>query len=254
MRIAVIVVAAALAATLAVAFAMSARAQQLVADLSSHLIAISTGFTGTEVVLFGATDGPGDVAVVVTGPRVPVTVRRKHRVVGVWINGSSAVFPQTPSFYMVATSRPLDQLADRAMLERHQIGLAHLPLEMEVAASLAPSRAREFREALIRNKQKLGLYGTDAGPVTFLGERLFRTNLYFPANVPTGLYRVEVFLIQGGEVVSAQTTPLVVSKVGFSAEVFEFASGQPVAYGIVAIIGALAGGWIAAAAFRKVQA
>jgi hypothetical protein len=32
-----------------------ARAQALVADLTSHLVAITTGFTGTSVVLFGAT-------------------------------------------------------------------------------------------------------------------------------------------------------------------------------------------------------
>ena len=37
-------------------------AQPLEADLSSHLVAITTGFTGSEVVLFGAVDGPGEIA------------------------------------------------------------------------------------------------------------------------------------------------------------------------------------------------
>ena len=36
------------------------KAEPLVADLSNHLIAITTGFTGAQVLLFGATDGPGD--------------------------------------------------------------------------------------------------------------------------------------------------------------------------------------------------
>ncbi|HEY1432673.1 MAG TPA: TIGR02186 family protein, partial [Stellaceae bacterium] len=40
-------------------WASVARAEGLVADLTSHLIAITTGFTGASVVLFGATDGPG---------------------------------------------------------------------------------------------------------------------------------------------------------------------------------------------------
>ena len=40
-----------------------ARAQPLVADLSSHLISIRTDFVGTEVLLFGATEGEGDVIV-----------------------------------------------------------------------------------------------------------------------------------------------------------------------------------------------
>ena len=46
----------------------AARAEGLVADLTSHLIAITTGFTGASVVLFGATDGPGNVIVAVRGP------------------------------------------------------------------------------------------------------------------------------------------------------------------------------------------
>ncbi len=230
--------------------AATARAQQLVADLSSHLIAINTGFTGTEVVLFGTTEGVGDVAIVVTGPRGSVTVRRKDRVAGIWVNAESVRFEQVPGYYMVATNRPLDQFVGRPVLERHQIGLPHLqlgPREQRSAAELAV-----FRAALIRNKQRAGLYGITLGQVTFLGERLFRTNIFFPANVPTGLYNVEALLIRDGEVVSAQTTPLVVSKVGFSAEIYDFARNQPVAYGVAAVIGAVAAGWLAGAAFRRV--
>lgn len=241
---------AVLAALLTMFTAAGARAQQLVADLSSHLIAITTGFTGTEVVLFGSTDGPGDVAVVVTGPRTVATVRRKARIAGIWVNRDKVVFDQVPSFYVVATNRPLEQFVRAPVLERHQVGLAHLrmePKEPPAAGTLA-----EYRAALIRTKQRAGLYGVTLGQVTFLGERLFRTNIYFPANVPTGLYNVEVFLIRDGDVLSAQTTPLVVSKVGFSAEVFEFARSQPFSYGLAAVLGALAAGWLAGTIFRRV--
>ncbi len=236
--------------TIAAMVAGTVWAQQLVADLSSHLIAITTGFTGTEVVLFGTTDGAGDVAIVVTGPRGPVTVRRKDRIAGIWLNARSVRFEQVPSFYMVATNRPLDQFVTKPVLERHQIGLPNLQLGPR--EQLAPEQLALFRSALIRNKQRAGLYGITLGQVSFLGERLFRTNIFFPANVPTGLYNVEAMLIREGEVVSAQTTPLVVSKVGFSAEVFDFARNQPVFYGVAAVIGAIAAGWLAGAAFRRV--
>ena len=42
--------------------------QPLVADLSAHEISITTGFSGTELLLFGATEGEGDVIVVIRGP------------------------------------------------------------------------------------------------------------------------------------------------------------------------------------------
>jgi uncharacterized protein (TIGR02186 family) len=230
----------------------AAWAQSLVADLSNHLIAINTGFVGTDVVLFGAVDGPGDVAVVVQGPPTEVMVRRKARVAGIWINAASMEFQQVPSFYSVATNRPLEQIIGDAVLARHEIGLGHLRLAPLSPGRASPDRIREFREALIRNKQEEGLYGKALGQVAFLGERLFRTNVYFPANVPTGAYTVSVFLIRDGDVVSAQTTPLTVSKVGFSAEIFEFAMRQSTFYGISAIIFAVAAGWLAGAIFRKV--
>lgn len=230
------------------ASARPASAQDLIADLSSHLIAITTMFTGGEVVLFGAAQGRGEVAAVVTGPRGPVTVRMKDRTVGLWVNRKNVTYPQAPGYYAVASSAPLDQLAPRSVLERHGLGVAHMRLEP--ARALPPEQAKEFRAALIRNKARHGLYQTDVAQVQFLGGGLFRVNIRFPADVPTGLYTVEVFLLQDGEVVGAQTTPLTVTKSGFSAEVYEFAVGQPEMYGVAAVTLALAAGWLAGLAFR----
>jgi uncharacterized protein (TIGR02186 family) len=226
-----------------------AAAQDLVADLSSHLIAINTGFVGTDVVLFGAIDRPGDVVVVVRGPDQEAVVRRRGRVAGLWLNVQSAEFADVPAFYVVAASEPIEDIVTAPERARHQIGLADLRLEPE--AGLPPEQRTVFRDALIRNKQELGVYGTAVGQVSFLGERLFRTNVYFPANVATGLYTVSAYLVRDGQVVSAQTTPLVVSKVGFSAEIFEFAQRESLYYGLLAVVGAVMAGWLAAAAFRR---
>src|SRR5260370_8304669 len=68
------------------------RAEGLVADLTNHLIAITTGFTGASVVLFGATDGPGDVVVAVRGPEREMTIRRKNRIAGIWVNTHESPF------------------------------------------------------------------------------------------------------------------------------------------------------------------
>ena len=222
----------------------------LVADLSDHLVAITTGFTGTDVVLFGAIDGPGDVAVTVQGPQGDVVVRRKDRIAGIWLNSASLTFQRVPSYYSVATNRPLELFVDDSVLARHEIGLEFLRLVP--AEAVPPAVETRFRRALIRRKIEQGLYSSVSREVTFLGERLFRTNMFFPSNVPTGLYTVSAYLIRDGDVITAQTTPLVVSKTGFSAEVFEFAQGQSVLYGIIAIIGAVAAGWTASAIFRKV--
>jgi uncharacterized protein (TIGR02186 family) len=108
-----------------------------------------------------------------------------------------------------------------------------------------------FRKALIRNKEREGLFATGGDNITFLGGQLFRTRLHFPANVPTGFYDVEVFMLQEGRVVHAQTTPLIVRKAGLGADVFLFAHNYSAIYGIIAVLLAVAAGVIAAFVFRK---
>lgn len=226
-----------------------ARAQQIVADLSRHLVAITTGFVGTEVLLFGATDGEGDVVVVVRGPERREVVRRKARIGGIWINQQELAFAGAPAFYAVAASKPVDDILSKRLRARHRIGIDYL--ELRAAKQVDEKPLTQFRAGLVRNKIRQGLYLDKPGKLTFLGNRLFRTKLYFPANVPTGTYTVKIFLVREGRVVSAQTSPLLISKVGLGAEVYRFAHKYSILYGIIAILIALAAGWTAGVVFRK---
>jgi uncharacterized protein (TIGR02186 family) len=223
--------------------------EPLVADLSNHLVAITTGFSGATVLLFGAVEGPGDVVVVVRGPSQAETVRRKERFFGIWINRAQAVVSDVPVYYRVAASRPLAEAVSPAVLDRHQIGVDHLDLKVR-RKDLSASDA-DYRKAVLRLKEKAGLFSSQTGTVGFVGGRLFRTEMDFPANVPTGTYTVEVYLLYRGEIVSAQTTPLIISKTGVGAEVFDFAYRQAALYGLSAVLLAALAGWLGAVAFKR---
>ena len=225
-------------------------AKPLVADLSNSVVEISTGFVGADVLLFGATDGPGDVIMVIEGPPHDVVARRKIRVGGIWVNGPEMAFDGVPSFYRIGASRPLDQIADAGELARHGIGLDNLALGPRVAAPL--DRVAIYRVALIRAKQEAELYGREVGTVAFTGERLFRIGLHFPANVRTGSYHVRLFLLRDGRVISEERRRIDIDRIGVGAQIFTFAHAQPAAYGIVAILIALMAGWLAGVVFRKV--
>lgn len=222
----------------------------LIADLSEHQIQITTGFVGTDVLLFGTVDLGSNVVVVVRGPEEQTTVWRKSRFAGIWVNDRRVIFERVPSFFAVRSSAPLAEIASETTRMRHGMGAEFLRLRPE-EDTIGEATVSAFRNALIRNKEREGLFATGGDQITFLGGQLFRTRLHFPANVPTGFYDVEVFMLQDGRVVHAQTTPLIVRKAGLGADVFFFAHNYSAIYGIIAVLLAVAAGVIAAFVFRK---
>src|SRR3546814_14912586 len=102
------------------------------------------------------------------------------------------------------------------------MGAEYLRLRPRPEENETEAQVAIFREALIRNKERDGLFATTGEDITFLGGQLFRTRLHFPANVPTGFYDVEVFMLQERRVVHAQTTPQTVRTDGLGAAVFSF--------------------------------
>jgi uncharacterized protein (TIGR02186 family) len=230
----------------------TARASGFIADLSHHLIAITTAFTGSNVLLFGALDDPGsDVVVVVRGPDTSTAVRRKNRIGPVWLNTDEMTFSAVPSFYAIAASAPLGDIVAPDEQRRFRIGVGNLGLRPEASGDRSALEISEFREALVRNKEKVGLYAAEIAPVRFLGDKLFRTTLAFPANVPPGNYQIEVLQLRDGFVAGAQTSVLVISKVGLEAEIYDAARTQPAIYGLVSVILAVGAGWSAGIFFRK---
>lgn len=229
-------------------------AQPIVTDLSEHLISITSNFTGTDLLLFGAVHaevaGSGEVVVVIRGPRKRVVVRRKDRFAGIWMNVESVRYNNVPGFYLVTSTKELSEIAPEAVLARHEIGLDHLQLRGRPERRGAKID-RAYREAVIRNMKRAGLYRERFGDIRFLGETLFRTEIHFPVNVPSGTYTAEVFLITDGRVVSAQSTPIFIDKTGLERRIHSFAHQSPAIYGLLAVLLALAAGWAAGAAFRK---
>ncbi|HWB48810.1 MAG TPA: TIGR02186 family protein [Stellaceae bacterium] len=234
---------------LALLSAAPSRAEIVAADLSSHSIAITTGFTGASVVLFGATDGLADVVAVVRGPDRDVTVWEKGKVAGIWANTDSVTFVGIPSFYAVAATRPLADALSPGAAALYKIGSDNLKFETKFPTD--PERAKRFARALIDVRKRTGVFSSSHEKIAFLGDRLFRTTFFFPANIPTGSYLVEVFLVRDKDVVGGQTTPLVVSKVGVDAAVFNFAHSDALAYGAIAVMMAVMAGWIASLPFRN---
>jgi uncharacterized protein (TIGR02186 family) len=229
-----------------------AAAKGIVADVDDHLVEITTDFAGQDILVFGAIDGPGDVILVMRGPAGRVAVHQKDRFAGIWVNAESIEFDDVPSLYGVASSRPLFEILPNEVLDRYQLGVGRLRFE---TAEEQPYGIGSFRIALVQQKRKQGLFADRVGRVTFIGETLFRANLHLPSNVPTGTFLIDVYLVRDGRIVDAQNMPLVISKVGFGADLYKYANARSIAprfgYGVAAVLVSLLTGWLAHLAFRK---
>lgn len=221
----------------------------LIADLSDHLVAITTGFAGKELLIFGTVEEGGDIVVTVRGPGRDITMHRKESVLGLWLNTASFSFVGAPSFYAIAATKPLADLASEGELERLKVGLDHMILTPKGRASA--NLAEEWADAFVRAKQRAGLYGEGMGEVTMISGKLFRARIVLPTNVPTGTYLIDAYQFVDGQAVAAQSLPLVVSKIGMEAEIYDFAQEQGALYGLSAIGVALLAGWLAHLVFRR---
>ena len=111
-----------LAASLAFASLALASASKpvLVPDVSARNIEIRYTFAGAQLLLFGAILYPSgripadrpEIVVVVKGPAEPIIVREKQRIAGIWMNADSSRFRSAPSFYAVASSKPIGKVVD----------------------------------------------------------------------------------------------------------------------------------------------
>ena len=228
----------------------------LVSDLSRRQIEIRYSFAGADLLLFGAIDRPDnadpdariDIAVVVRGPEIPIVVRKKTRVAGIWMNTESMLFVNAPGYYAVATTTPLDEITDSDTLDAYGIGFDHLQLAITQRAT--PEENNIFRAALVRNKARESLFQQSIGGVQLREGALFRTDVSLPASVPVGDYVAEVFLFEKGELVSRHATPLNVDKSGFERAIYNFAQTRPALYGLTAVLIALTAGWIAGTVAR----
>ena len=247
----------ALGATLAVT---PAQAEKLIVSVSNHRVTVTPNYSGEELVLFGSVEKDAntpanrtyDLVVTVAGPRADMVTRRKERRFGIWINTDYRQFLKVPSYLALFSNRPFDAIASPEVQRRQQLGLNNVLLTQRVGgdyADVVPDDA--FRSAFVRLRRQHGLYREETSAVTFLTPTLFRTGIPLPAEVPIGLYNVEIKLFADGALVAKTETAFEIVKVGFEQFVATTAQQHGFVYGLITAFMALMTGWMASIVFRK---
>ena len=232
------------------------------ADVSARNVPVTSSFHGTEIVIFGAVDnsqqpsaesGYYDVLIVVEGVPGRIVVRRKNNVAGLWLNTSSATFDVVPSYYAIASTRPIDEITTEEFRATHGVGFQHLRFMPAFGQpqALSTEDLREFKQAIIRLKQKQGLYIQDNFRVAFIGKSLFRATIELPANVTVGPFDTRVYLFHDEKLLSQYSVRLNLEREGLERYLHRFAFGSPTLYGLVTVALAIAAGLVASTVFGR---
>ena len=236
----------------------AARDPILVPEISQHEIQVRQGFKGTELLLFGAILTPEgtraaqayDIVVVLSGPPRSIVLREKQKVAGVWINAASSDFRSAPTFFAVASNRPIADIVDERTAAIYELGLPWL--QLSPIGAIDPDRQRRFAAGLVDLMRRQGLYQQDEDAVSVSGGVLYQARIDLPSTVQTGTYTAETFAISRGKVVTAASTTVEVRKEGFERFVAVTAERNSFWYGVFAVLMSVGMGWVAGRLFALV--
>ncbi|MDC1133554.1 TIGR02186 family protein [Alphaproteobacteria bacterium] len=227
---------------------------QIVADLSQDNVEISTDFLGAKILLFGAYEGKkgDDIIIVVTGPKGLVTVQKKEKVFGVWVNTQKINYINAPKYLNILSNRDINDILNQRTRKIAEIGLNNLNVRIQPGKVVSKEKEKIWRKALTRNMLKSKLWSLNENSVYLNKNVLFRSYLTLPSNVPTGIFNVKILHYRNNKLISKETSTINVLKSGISAEIYNIAQNYSTLYGIFAVLLAVLIGWITNLIFRKI--
>jgi uncharacterized protein (TIGR02186 family) len=240
---------------LAALFLSGQREPILVPEVSQSRIEVRQGFTGANLLLYGAIIAPGrqrtdyDIVVVLKGPSEAIRLREKERFAGIWMNAGSTDFRSAPSFFAVASSKPVEELVDERTAAIFELGTRFI--QLSPVGEIEPVEQARFASGLVEMRERQGLYNEEPGGVRISEGVLYQARIDLPSNVTTGPYTAETFAIADGRVVASATAKIEVVKVGLEGRVVLEANRNSLLYGSFAIILSLSMGVLAGRLFGR---
>lgn len=243
---------------LAALFLMGQREAILVPEVSQSEVRVRQGFTGTELLLFGAILDPAgrgagseyDIVVVLKGPTEPIRMRAKERIVGIWMNAEASDFRSAPSFFAVSSSRPISEIVDDRTAAIYELGTNFI--QLSPSGQIDPEQQARFAAGLVDLRRRLGLYKQNDRGVLISEQVLYQARISLPSNVPVGQYTAETFAIREGRVIASALADVDVRKVGFERFVEDASQEWSLVYGIVAVMFSIFMGWVAGRLFALI--
>jgi uncharacterized protein (TIGR02186 family) len=223
-----------------------AQAQDVLAqiNIAPDLIRIHAFYKGENVnIRAELPDGCDGAVLKIQGEDEEITLNRKGRISIFWLNVDEVTVSKAPGIYMVNSSGPLDRISTLKDQIAWTLGYKALQQRIQIQSrnELSGSEFSEF----VALKEHNGSYqsATSAQLTQDPANRpTLKAVFKIPPVMPSGNYQIQLFCFKNLVFIGQTSGRLRVEKVGLPNLLYSLAYAHPAAYGLLAIIIAMATG------------
>jgi len=214
-------------------------------------VEVGAFFQGTTVRLKGEVPPGSQVVVEILGTPKEQVLLRKGRRAGLWMTVGEIRVEHAPNLYLVLSStKEIPSLEGR----NAPWGFAALKSRIKFRGALTEPEIDRFFQEFLKLKESEGLYAALPGALSLSNEPQGPVKLEgvfpLPPKVAPGTYEVRLSVIQNGQVVDQKSHLLTVRLVGFPALLASLAFEHGAWYGILAVLIAIATGFLMGFLFK----
>jgi len=212
---------------------------------------IGAFFQGVGVTLQGEIPPEAEAVVEIQGAAAQQELLRKGRRGGLWMTVGEIWVENAPNLYLVLSSAP-----NVPQLEGQETpwGFPALRSRVKFQGAFTDQEMDLFFKEFLELKKSEELYGALPGALKIgnspEGQATLKGTFLLPAKVPPGHYQVRLSVIKDGKVLQQRNEELEVKMVGFPALLTNLAYGHGAFYGVVAVLIAIATGFIMGFLFK----
>jgi uncharacterized protein (TIGR02186 family) len=210
-------------------------------------IRIGAFFSGTQVSVSGTIPTASELMVQVTGKREDLVLKKKGRALGaLWMNLGSVTFRQVPALYLLYVSEAIGGFARSNPVKWRELGFGLESLRDHIVITSDHVDKDELYKEFLKLKEGEALYAMRETPMHYgkssNGMRSFTTEIFIPARVPPGSYRIKALAFNDGHIVGAGKDEIRVKEVGVPAFLSSLSFNHGGLYGFLAVLIAIGAG------------